>query len=242
MALTPDEVLAQLRTRGYEDGFQRTPLKEFRGRLENITGNMVDRFTPPRLEVLYNFTDVEVIESTEPYTSPVAQLTIMHSNRKKSAMGYFGASIDRVINAGLAAEAPADQVKGQDYLQGKVLHMKLTPGHMIWDGNAGEERPRDCWELMAVIGEGTPAAAPAAATSAAPAAPPAATGPTAVGAAKAMLEGLTEQQWLQKVFQDPAIKADTELVNSIIGRTFLPPLEAAGLVTKDANGIYHIVG
>ena len=234
MALTPEEVLAQLRTRGFEEGFQRTPLREFRGKLTSITGNMVERWTPARLEVLYNFDEVEVIESTEPYPFPVAQLSMLHSNRKKSGMGYFGASVDTIINAGVPGDAPADQVRGQDYLVGKILHMKLTGGHLIWDQGAGEERPRDCWELMSIIGadEAAPTSATSGATTAA--------ATSATQKALELLEGKTEQQWHQVVFQDPTCKADGDLTNSIINRVFLPPLEATGMIGKDADGIYRV--
>jgi len=229
MTLSPEDILAQLRTRGFEEGFQRTPLRHFRGKLTSITGNMIERFQPPRLEVQYNFEDLEVLDSTEPYPFPIAQISIMHSMRKRSGMGYFGASVDRVINANVPEDAPAEQVKGQDYLIGKEQEWMLTPGHMIWDGNAGEERPRECWELISIIGEGSSSSDTAASSEG-----------SAIDRALQLLDGKTEQQWHQEVFQDPVVKGDGGLVSSIIGREFLPPLEAAGTVTKDEDGVYHV--
>lgn len=232
--MTPDEVLAQLKTRGFDKGFQRTPLREFKGKLESITGSMEQRGNSPqaRLYVLYNYADVEVIQSTEPYPFPVAQLEIPHSNRDRSLMGVFGASVDKIINAGADENAAQDQVKGQDYLVGKTLHNKMTPGHMMWDASKGEETPRDCWELVGIEGEGS---TPATAT-----AQPTGTGAVASNTQKALdiLDGKTLQQWHQEVFS--AIKGDTELSQNIINGEFLPPLEALGMVTKDENGIYHV--
>jgi hypothetical protein len=155
MPLTPEEILSQLRTRGFESGFQATPLREFFGKLGSISGDMVKRGEMPqaRLEVLYNFSELEVLTSTEPYESPIAQIAIMHSNREQSGMGVFGKSVDKVINADLPEDAPPEQVKGQDYLIGKTLHMKMTGGHMMWDGKTKEEKARDCWELVEIMGE-----------------------------------------------------------------------------------------
>jgi len=239
--VTQAEVLAQLRTRGFEEGFQRTPLRDFWGVLTDISGQMRDGDRGAYLVALYNFAGIEVIDSTETYISPIAQIEVAASSRAMSGMGYLGKSIDNIINAGLPSDAPADQVKNQDFLIGKKLHMKLTPGHMIWNQRAGEERPRDCWELIEIAGVG---AAPVQTV-----VPPPATGTVQAGAvpvqsaaqaALAILDGKNEQQWHQEVFVNDIVKADAELVKSIIGRTFLPPLETAGIVTKDENGIYHV--
>lgn len=233
-----EQVLAQLRTRGFEDGFQRTPLRHFKGKLDKIGGHMIDRFAPPRLEVIYTFSEMEVIDSTEPYLAPIADLTILHSSRKKSAMGYLGASIDKIINAGLPADAPASQVKGQDFLMGKILEMKMTPGHMIFSREAKEDRPQDCWEVIGVEGFTSPVSAPAisqAAAGASQAAPK-----SAVQEALTLLDGKTEQQWNQAIFNSPIIKADANLINLILQRQFLSSLETVGTVIKDGDGIYHV--
>ena len=139
--LNQEELLGLLKTRGFSKGFQRTPLRDFFGRLDSITGNLVTKFQPPRLEVLFNFSEVDVVESTEPYQMPVAQLGIFNSNAEKSGMGYWGASIDKIINPKDANGTdinPPEQIKGQSALIGKLLHLKLTDGHLIYDGNANK--------------------------------------------------------------------------------------------------------
>lgn len=241
MTMDSNELLGKLKTRGFETGFQRTPLREFIGRLDSITSAMVERFQPPRLEVLYNFSELEVIQSTEPYQFPIAQISLMHSNRDKSVMGYFGASVDRVVNAefydkdGKPVDPPAGQlVKGQGYLIGKVLHMKLTPGHPIWDKESGLEKPRECWELTEIVGEASPTKAQAGTA-------PASGGViTPVQRALQILDGKTLQQFNNEVFKDSVCKADADLVGSIINNQFIPPLESTGMVTKDADGVFHV--
>ena len=70
-----EQVLAQLKTRGFETGSFRSPLRHFRGKLDSITGSMVQRgqMAQPRLEIAYNLSDIEVFESTEPYPFPIAR-------------------------------------------------------------------------------------------------------------------------------------------------------------------------
>jgi len=234
--LTQEQILGQLMTRGFEEGFSRTPLRDFWGTLKSITGEMRDGQTGSFAVALYNSEEVEAIESIEPYTSPIAQIDIPVSTRAKSRMGYFGTSFDKIINAGLPPDVPQAQAKNQDYLIGKRLHWKFTPGHMIWDGNAREERPNNCWEIIGIVGEGGAQA------------PIPSTAGTEVGAdisisqqALNLLDSKNVQQWHQVVLTDPVVKQDTAFINSIIDNSFLAGMEASGKVTKDENGVYHIV-
>ncbi len=245
--LTQDQILAQLQVRGFEQGFQRTPLRDFWGRLTSITGEMRQGNQGSFAVALYNFDQIEVLPggSTEPYNSPVGQIEVSVSVKEKSKMGYLGKSIDRIINAGIPLDAPAEQTKNQGYIIGKFLRMKLTPGHMIpnKDDATGVwgEKPTDCWELMEIRGE---TSAPASTPVYTPAgvAPAQAKRPVDANAqALALLAGKTEQQWHQAVFIDPIIKANTGVIQTIINRSFLNGLEAAGKVVKDANGVYTVI-
>lgn len=249
--LTQEQVLAQLQTRGFETGGFRSPLRWFRGTLTGIIGSMVQRgnMQQPRLEVTYNFQnqDVEVFESSEPYPWPIAQISIMHSNREKSNMGVLGRSIDKIINAGVDENLPQAQAKNQDILIGKVQEWKVTPGHMMWDNDKQAETARECFEVVYVEGiGGTPHSGVMVSTE-----PPDVGGvqvptPTAstvispTQQALNLLDGKTQQEWNNIVFQDPLVKGDPAVVKSIIDGVFIPPLEASGMVTKDADGRYHI--
>ena len=245
-ALTQEQVLAQLQTRGFETGGFASPLRYFRGKLDSITGSMVQRGTMPqaRLEVSYNFSEVEVFESTEPYPYPIAQISLLHSNRDKSGMGVLGQSMDKIINAGVGANIPQAQTKNQDFLIGKVQEWKITPGHMMWNRDENRETPRDCWEVTYIEGVGgTPySGAQQVADTQQPTTFGTAT-PVVTPDIQAMnlLDGRTMAEWQQAVFQDPIIRDETAGVKTkIINQQFIPPLEAAGLVTKDDNGVYHV--
>ena len=244
--LTQEQILQQLRTRGFETGGFRSPLRWFRGKLDSITGAMVQRGNMPqaRLEVSYNFSDVEVFESTEPYPFPVAQVSLMHSTRAKSSMGVLGASMDKLLNAGLDENLPQQQAKNQDALIGKIQEWKVTGGHLMPDrDNAGNwtEVPKEGWEVVYVEGVGgTPHSGIAQPT--APAKGEYAGPITPMQRAINLLDGKTQQQWNNVVFQDSVIKGDTRLINNIINGQFLPPLEESGVVTRDADMVYHKVG
>lgn len=250
--LTQDQVLAQLQTRGFEEGFERTTLRDFWGVLTGIKGEMRDGERGAYLVALYDFDQVEVIESTVPYVSPIGQIEASASTKAKSKMGYLGASIDRVINPGMAADVPQAQAKNQDFLIGKRCHMKYTHGHPIpkraGDGT-WDDVPTSCWELIEMGDAPAVATAPVAATAPGvapviPATAPVAPAPAGLSSAQqalALLDGKTEQQWHQAALPDPIIKADTAFVQSIISREFLQAQEAAGIVTKDADGTFHIV-
>ena len=243
LPLTQDQILAQLQVRGFEEGFQRTPLRDFWGKISSITGEMRTGTRGAFAVALYNYDEVEVIESNEPYTSPIAQLEVPVSTRAKSGMGYLGKSIDNVINAGLPIDAPQAQAKNQDYIIGKMCHMKFTPGHLVpsRDDTTGQwgEKSTECWELLEIRGEGMAAPTPAVASPGA-VVPPVATGVDANQQALSLLDGKTEQQWHQAVFVDPVVKANTAVIQTIINRTFLTGLEAAGAVIKGEDGVYHV--
>ena len=238
--LTQEQILAQLQTRGFESGFQATPLRDFRGNLTSITGEMRSGQRGVFAVSLYNFNEVDPITSTEPYTSPVAQLEIPVSKAAKSKMGYWGESIDNLINPGIDKSVPQNTpgVKGQGYLVGKRLHVALTPGHPVpyRDDATGkwEDRPQDCWVLLEIQGgDGSPQVSTTGAAK-----------PTKVDAtalALDLLDGKTLQQWHQEVFGNPAIKIDTKLINLIISGQFISGLETAGKISVDAKGVYTVV-
>ncbi len=247
------EILAQLKVRGFESGFQRTPLRDFRAKLISISGQLVTRFQPPRTEVLYNFEQVEVIESTEPFPFPIAQITVMMSNREQSAMGVLGSSIDKIINQGLPVDAPAESIKGQSFLVGKMQRWKYTGGHMMWDGKAvnpqnpakpGMEVPRDCWEVIEVEGFATPVASTPTAAQPKTNTPMGTVQPlvakTAVQLAIELLDGKTDTQFSTAAFSNDVIKRDGKMVSSLLGGQFIPGLIAAGIVVKNADGTYTV--
>jgi len=236
--MSQEQVLVQLRTRGYETGGFKSPLRYFRGRLDSITGSMVmlGKMTQAKLEVCYNFSELEVFESSTPYPFPISQITVMHSVRDKSGMGVLGASMDNIVNAGVDANTPQVQAKNQDALIGVLQEWKVTPGHMMWDTAKKEETPRDSWEVVWAEGFG---GTPNSGVAPAPATVAAGSGVSASQKAIDILDGKTQAQWNNVVFQDNVVKSDATLINSIIAGEFISSIEESGVVTKDDDGVYH---
>jgi len=237
--IAQEQILDMLQTRGFESGFQSSPLRDFWGTLTSITGEMRTGQRGAFAVSLFNFGEVEVLHSVETYESPVAQIEIPVSSRDKSRMGYWGNSVDDIINPGvdksLSHNAPG--VKKHDYLLGKRLRVALTPGHPLSnkDDVTGQwvDKPTDCWTLVEMQGEGAPATVSV---------PGATTAPTvdATAIALGLLNGKTVQQWHSEVFGHPSIKGNATLINQIISGEFLSGLEAAGKIAKD-NGVYTVV-
>ncbi len=252
VALTEEQVLGSLITRGYEDAFVSTPLRDFWGVLKSFTGEMRSGQSGSYMVVLYNIgTPEEPIEimpngTTEPYTSSIAQIDVPASSKAKSKMGYLGASIDKIINAGLAPDVTHQAgAKNQEFLKGKRLHWQFTPGHMVPRQVSGqwEDVPISCWVVTEVAGVATPTPVPTPGTPAvaAPVAAPT-QGPSASQQALNLLDSKNVEQWHQVVFSDPIVKQDVSILNSFIDGSFLTGVETAGKITKDENGIYHKVG
>ena len=235
IAVPEADVLAQLITRGFESGGKfGWPVQEFKGKLDTISGAMVQfgNMTSPKLEVRYNFSEILVMRSREPYPSPIGQVAIMYSKADKSGMGVLGKSLDKVINTGEDPSTPQERVKNWDLVVGKVHHWSQTIGHMMWDGK--QETPRDAWEVLSVEGLGVaPVAAPGIAPSSVMAASPSA---QALG----LLNNKSLQEWNNLVFQDSLVKSDGTLTGNIISGDFLKNVLASGQVTVDENGIHHV--
>ena len=239
--MNQEELLKQLKVRDFEQGFEKTPLREFTGKLENILPNLVEGKNGGKswVNVGMNFSDVKVIMSTEPYQLTIAQIEIPQSNREQSLWGIFGGSIGKLI--------PATADMG--FCIQKYMHMKMTSGHMLYDGKEKKDMPRDAWECMAlsatpiVVGQVQSAPAGALPPLGMPGLPPA--GPkapaNAVEAALALLDGRTEQEWQAVVFNDAMVKSDGNVVNAIIARTFLNPLALAGKIIMSGDMKYHVV-
>lgn len=210
----------QVTWRNLTDGYQQSPLRHFKGRLDNIITEMRTFASGNKQYHNLNFSEINVIETVEPYPFPIAQLAFPSSDRKKSGWGVLGQS-------GLKFLAAAEDVAA---LQGTILELKMTPGHMMWNRDVGSETPRECWEIVGAEREGGVATP----TPGQPAA-------NAANTAIDLLIGKTEQEWNQLVFANPIVKADSGLIAQILARTFLPSLEAADIISKDEAGIYSRV-
>jgi hypothetical protein len=198
--------------RGLQKGFEATPLRHFKGKFGGFEiREVAGRFPGTRVDL--NFSDIEVILSTEPYQFPIAQISIRYSDRENSAWGIFAQSCTKLLPENLDI---GDCV-------GKVMELLLTPGHKFgFDQESGEEIIRDCWECQSIEGVGEARAG------------------NPMKRALELLDGKIEQDWNQVVFTDPLVKGDATLVNSILQRTFLPAQQQLGIISKDEAEVWHV--
>lgn len=212
----PDD-LPKASARNLTEGFFRTPLRKFRGTLDTINTELRPGFgenAPKKAWHIAIFSDIEVIETIEPYVFPVAQLEFPASTRKHSQWGIYGDSTLKFL-------AEAEDVEA---LYGKRLLSEVTPGHMLFDGREGKEVEREAWVVSEVHGAGVAKTV---------------TKSGAMDRALELLDGKTEQEWNQAIFQDPGIKG-SEVMGSIMNRTFLPNAEQSKLASVDENGVWHV--
>lgn len=224
------DLKSQLSFKGLLKGFEH-PLIKFRGRLVDYEPLAPDQWD--NIRVAFNFIEVDVIESREPYLLPIAQILVKYSKREGSAWGILADSIPEEMDI--------------PNLLGKMQEWWFTPDHKLGKNRQTQEDIIiDAWECVAVEGVATPGAEKVAGTT------PPASGPTAAVAdtlntPSAMdkvlehLDGKNDQQFAQAALADLIIKADGNLQSSILQNTLIPSLITAGVVTKDTDGVNHVV-
>ena len=251
--ITQEELLKALRVRDFDKGGFESPVKSFVGRLDAIIPKIVtfeNSKNPNRTAAVLNFSDLQIVQTDEPWNTPVLPLEFIISNRDSSKWAVLGTSIGKLIPPSV----------GMEYCIGKYMHLQVTPGHMLYDGKEKKEMPQDAWECLridavkfivptgAVVQQpqmaSIPAPAMAAAAPAAPAAPsanaPAAAQPSALRKALEILEGKTEKQWNIDVFNDPIVRTDKKVVDDILNRAFLNTIYATGAIQMTPDGIWHV--
>lgn len=186
--------------------------------LRKLTG-VLDGYAPEDRKyasyIVLNFTDVEVLESSEPYNFLTAQIAIKVSNRKSSGWGVFSDSLALLLSED-------EDIK--DCI-GKRFGMEMEIGHVYGqDRQTGEDMLGNPWKVYelegAVVGvEST----------------------TAMDKAKELLDGKTKAEFNKAAYADPVIRKDTELQRAITDKSFINSLTQLEEFTEDENGVFHKV-
>lgn len=186
-----------------------TPLRKFYGVLESFPH---EQSGYGKTRVSLNFTQVQVIESTEPYPFPIATLAINLSNRKNSSWGVFGESLIKCLpeNADI------------DSCIGKKVGMEMEVGHKFGTNQDGDEMLGNCWKVFEVAGVVAGAKQI-----------------TAKDKAVALLDGKNIQEHTTLALANPQIRSDIDLQKAIVSKVFYNSLLQSGMFTKDEQGIYH---
>ena len=212
--MTQEQFIPSLETKPFG-----TPLRKFEGILKGYnsekkmgTGEGAKEY----MVINFDFTDLVVMESTEPYPHPIATLSISYSTSTESKWDALAKSIKKVMGL----QTTIDQLVGKKQVWS---YLPATLRTLI-DGE-WKNAELEAWQLASIDGAST------------------SSGATDSKEADArileLLDGKTEQDFYQEFYQDDIIRGHPELIEAATQRTLLPALQKAGKINRDAEGIWH---
>lgn len=210
--------------RGLVEGGQRTPLRKLYGRLDNYTTE--EAFGKTNVQL--NLTDLEVIESAEPYNFPTATIQIKFSNRANSSWGLFSKSLAQFLS-------PEEDIKD---IAGLRLGLEMEVAHVYrevkHEDGTSEVMAGDVWHVFELEGhEKQTEEAEGNVTESADS--------PAEAEAKRLLDGKTLAAFNKEVYASAIIRKDTAFQRTITDKSFVKAMVAANLFTLDENQVYHKV-
>lgn len=194
----------------------------------------------------FNFTDVDVIESLEPYLFPIATITIKYTkpgDRGRPGQGNKWEVLAASLRKLLGAEADIRKLAGKAqewHLLPGTLRLPLqdedgTPkmeedaeGNPVLD-DAGNQRQawgdvvQGCWQLVALEGVGSVEEVDT----------------EFMAHLCGLAEGKDERGFYEAAFADPKVTAKPETVQAITDRKLLQTLLDAGRLSRGADNILH---
>ena len=208
-----------------------SPLLRFKGVLANYKPDerVSQQDQSKYMVILFNFTDVEVLDSTEPYPFPIAVIKIGYKPPKDSRGGTkwdaWAGSLRKLTPEGI------DSLVGKKQ-EWQVLPTLIRSPLVNDDGSPqvdGNNRPiwgdlnQGCWKVVAVDGLGSVAE-------------------------KdedfnlflvELADGKTEQQFYEGALTNSRVTERGNIVEAITSRKLLDTLKEMNLLTRDAEGILH---
>jgi len=243
-------------TRGLIDA-ELGPLRRFTGILDSMPdeirtyGEGDSARSSKRISL--NFKDLDVKEAVEPYHFPTNTIIIGQSNRKKSRWGVLseGTPNDRTVGFNNVADLqytaeqldpsnanyikPADRMDLIRDCMGKRIGNVMTDGLEgrpapmdLYDGRADEDRPTPAWTVYEIEGVGVAGGG----------------GVSAMDLAMGLLDGKTLADFNKAALDNPIIRADTALLQSIgmpptAPNSFANVLKTGGKFYQDEAGVFH---
>ncbi|KKL14886.1 hypothetical protein LCGC14_2511190, partial [marine sediment metagenome] len=208
-----------------------SPLLRFKG---TLAGYVPEERTSQQdqskyMVILFNFTDVEPLESTEPYPFPIAIIRLGYKPPKDSRGGTkwdaFASSLRKLSANGL------DALVGKKQEWAQLPHRIRSPltdeeGNPQMNANNQQvwgdiEQP--CWKVVAVDGLGSVAEKDEDFNK----------------FLVDLADGKTEQAFYEAALTNSQVTARPNIVEAITSRKLLDTLKEMGLLTRDAEGILH---
>jgi len=210
---------------------QQTPLIKFRGVLKNYEVNtgvstFAGREGQEFTRIVFNFTDIEVLESLEPYAFPIAVISLPYSERSETRWAALAKSFRNVL--------PQPDI---DLLVGKKQEWHFTKGNntrqqvdeTAADGTTArvwKSLPTDAWQLTWIEGAGS------------------VNGANLMDSIVVAADGKSNEQFYQWLYGDPTVKqmaGYNDAVTAASNRELLETLQTGGKLSRDAEGIWHKV-
>lgn len=194
------------------------PVTEFKGDLKDI--NLTSEEGSNRQRLVLDFTDCEIIETREPYAFPIVQLNINYRNRDKTAYGALKKSWERIIQGAIIT----------DDLKNRRFHMKRMPavistpprdeaGNLI-QGARWVDQTMEVWQCLEISGYSTPEQ-----------------NNNQMKDLAQLANGKTEQEFYMAIMGDSKLKANSELINSVVNRKLIPTMVELGLISITGDKI-----
>lgn len=211
--MTQEQFVPSLETKPFG-----TPLLRFRAVLkEYVSEKRRDEANNREFMIItFNFTDLEVIESVEPYPFPVASFGIGYSTAENTKWDALAKSIKKLFG-----KTPA-----LDEIVGKMQEWHFAPCKLTKkddETGAWTLAPDNAWQVLSLDGIGSAAE-------------------TAVDINDHildLLDGKTEADFNQAIFTDPKVRGHADIIESHTNRELLPTLEKAGRAHRDDDGVWH---
>ncbi|KKM85921.1 hypothetical protein LCGC14_1284300 [marine sediment metagenome] len=201
------------------------PLKEFSGVLKAWHG---EEFTPQgenaktRVRVEFDFTDLEVIRTDEPYPYPITTLRVGYADpHASSSQTNRWAHLSKSVRTVTQGHCETGDVL--DFLVGKrqAWVMVTKPVRSPDDDGNWADRDTEVWTLKSIEGVEQDS------------------GGDIMGHLADLLDGKNEAGFYEAVFKDAKVRANTEIIEQATNRTLLEGLEKTGMATRDDEGVWH---
>ena len=214
-----------------------TPLRHFKGVLvpdKELSDERATKDGSRKYVVLvFNFTDVEVIHSVEPFPFPIASITVGYAPPKMSRGGTAFEALASSLRKLMPDNMDINLLKGkrQEWkMEERKLRRGLTDeeGLPIMDGNDKQlwgDVPTLCWTVVAVEGLGSTEEADN----------------DFYAFLVDLADGKTEPKFYEAAFTNSRVTARENIVKAITDRTLLALLMEMKLIDRDAEGILHKV-
>lgn len=197
-----------------------TPLLEFSGNLKEYLAE--DREPSEgsggkKYKVItFNFTDLIVIRSVEPYAFPIATIQVSYSTAQQTKWDALASSIKKILGMGATLDDIIGKVQTWEFAEA-TLRVRGDDG--TW---ANAQQP--AWQLKELGGV------------------EAGGGQVDDGIDDHLLfliDGKNEQEFYQVFYQDEMVRNHPDLITAATNRELVGTLMTAGRVIRDEAGIYH---